>query len=186
MNIKTLNTIKAFAIRKYSQQNNLQHDVSHAERVVRNVVWIANKLHPDKPLDILLLQAAGYLHDIVTANFCGSNIFCQLYVHMFEKYLNKKYIGSILSRFDIKPEEKRILSVAIINHPYSVPYRILNTHHDIYSIILQDADTMDYISTQREQNIIHGKNIILSYVIKTYLSWVRKNIKSYLNFPELL
>ena len=131
------------------------------------------------------MQAAGYLHDILLAKRKSKNYFSQLYSHIFEKALNKKQIRQVLEQFNLSAEEKEILATAIINHPYSIPYRRLNKQKDLYSKILQDADSLDYVSPERESNFIKGKGKRVIRLTKMYLSWIRNNLEKYLNFPEL-
>ncbi len=180
----TLNNIKRFAIEEYAKTKDGQHNFEHAERVAQNALWIAEALKAEDALDKNLLKAACYLHDLVIAQRFGGSFFSRCYNHFWEKYLNKKYFESILKNFNLTSAENKILSTAIVNHPYSIPYGILNKQGDIYSKILQDADSLDYLSEERKLVLAKGK--LLTYFINKYLSWVRKNIKKYLNFPELI
>ncbi len=185
MDVKTLNKIRLFAKKEHGQSKDKQHDFGHAERVAKNALWITNILKIGDGFDKNLLQAACYLHDIVLTKRNSRNYFSQFYNHIFEKTLNKKYIRQIIEYFDLPPEEDQILATSIVNHPYSIPYRILNRQRDLYSKTLQDADSLDYVSLRREHSFIDGKGKIPTVLTNIYLSWIRNNIEKYLNFPEL-
>ncbi len=185
MDTKTLNKIRFFAIKEYGQSKDKQHSFGHAERVAKNALWITDILKVGDGFDKNLLQAACYLHDIVITKRNSRNYFSQFYSHIFEKLLNKKYIRQTLEYFDLPPEEEQILAVSIVNHPYSIPYRVLNKQRDLYSKVLQDADSLDSVSLRREHSFINRKGKILTYLTSIYLFWIRNNIEKYLNFPEL-
>lgn len=184
MNSKTLNQIRRFSLIKYSLTKDKQHNLEHVKRVSRNAVKIVKRLGVSKDIDLNLLEAACYLHDIVVSKNRGTN-FSMFISHIFEKPLNKKYIPQIIKQFNLPKNEAQILTDAIINHPGSIPYRRLNRKKDLYSKILQDADSLDYISTQRQISFIQTKGKILSFISKLFLFHIRKNIKFFLNFPEL-
>jgi len=185
MDTKTLEIIKNYSIKEYSKSVDKFHDLKHIERVVKNASWIVRKLKMEDLIDINLLNASCYLHDILIANRNAKNNFSQLYNNLIERSLNRKYMMKILDFFDLDTKEKQILSVAIINHPNSIPFRILNRQGDLYTKILQDADSLDYISLNRQQNLIEEKGKLLNQIANKYIFWIRKNIKKYLNFPEL-
>lgn len=184
MNIRTLLQIKQFCLVKYSLTKDKQHNLEHVKRVSQNAIKIVQYLGIEKVIDLNLLEAACYLHDVVVSSNKGSNL-SLLYSHLFEKSLNKKYIPKIIQQFNLPQKETQILINAIINHPGSIPYRRLNKQKDLYSKVLQDADSLDYISIQRQISFIQTKGKILSFVSKLFLFQIRKNIKFFLNFPNL-
>jgi len=120
-----------------------RHDFGHAERVTRNAMWILDTLKIGESVDRNLLQAACYLHDVVVMKRDSRNYFSRFVSHFFEKNLNKKYLGKVLADFDLPWEEDQIIAEAIINHPNSIPFLVLNKEKDIYSKILQDADKLE-------------------------------------------
>ncbi len=186
MDIKTLNKIKHYAKNEYNQAKDKYHDFDHIERVVKNALGITDRLKFSEGFDKNLLLAACYLHDIVITKRNNSNFLKKFYNHIFEKLLNKKYIRKILKNFSLPLNEEQILALTIINHPHSIPYHSLNRHNDLYSKILQDADSLDYISLERTRNFIYGKRKILIYFFNIYLTWIRKNIRHFLNIQESL
>ena len=174
--------IKSYAQGKYSQ-NKGQHDIQHVERVSANALKITDILGKDHEIDRNLLSAAGYLHDILNTNIKG-NFLLSIYSYIFEKSINRKHLGKIIEKFNLPKNESSILSNAIINHPYSIPFHILNKNNDIYSKILQDADSLDYISDSRLTSF-NKKMWFLSPISKLYIYLIRKNIRFFLNFPDV-
>ena len=182
MRTADLQKIKSFAEGKYSQ-NKGQHDIRHVERVSANALKITDILGKDHEIDEDLLSAAGYLHDILKTDMKG-NLVLSLYYYFFERSINRKHLGAILKKFNLPENESQILESAIINHPYSIPFRILNKKNDIYSKVLQDADSIDYISDSRLASF-NKKMWFLSPISKLFISLIRKNIGYFLNFPEV-
>ena len=184
MDAKTLEKIKDYAKLVYSQNNDFSHNLEHSERVVQNALKIVNVLDYKDAIDKNLLISTCYLHDIVVCKNKGKLLF-SVYYHLFEKQLNRKYLPEIIKRFDLSKQESQILTNTIINHPYSIPYRILNKNGDLYSKILQDADSLEYVSIQRLKARYEAKGKILFYIAKLFVFIIRKNIKYFLNFPDL-
>ena len=89
MNIRTLLQIKQFCLVKYSLTKDKQHNLEHVKRVSQNAIKIVQYLGIEKVIDLNLLEAACYLHDVVISSNKGSNL-SLFYSHLFEKSLNKK------------------------------------------------------------------------------------------------
>ena len=121
MKTKVLFQIKKFAKSEYEQSGDSQHDFGHAERVANNCELIVRALKLDNKVNGRLLTAASYLHDVVSARKIMKNY---LLNHIFEKNLNRKFLSKILDNFDLTSAEKQVLKNSIVNHPYSIPYRI--------------------------------------------------------------
>lgn len=183
MDTKTLKLIKEFTYSRYSDYLNRQHSIDHTLRVKKNATNIVKILKMENNIDINLLTACCYLHDILMIKNHDSFL-VSLYFHLFERSINRKGIHIIVDRFNLLKSEHRLLTTAIVNHPHSIPYHILNKRRDLYSKILQDADTIDYISEQRLK-IFNMKRWYLSPISKLYIRLIKKNIKYFLNFPEL-
>jgi hypothetical protein len=182
METTDLQKIKSFAFKRYSQ-NTSQHDIRHVEMVNNNALKICAILGKDREIDRNLLSAAGYLHDILKTNIKGGLIF-SMYYYLFERSLNRKHLSGIIKRFNLPENESKILENAIINHPHSIPFHQLNGKNDIYSQILQDADSIDYVSDTRLVSF-NKKMRFLSPISKLYIYLIRKNIRFFLNFPEI-
>ena len=182
MNTQDLEKIKSFAQERYSKSKG-QHDIRHVERVRNNALLITDILGKKDEIDKNLLEAMCYLHDILITRKKG-NLLLSLYNYIFERSINRRHLGSIIKKYNLPENESQLLTHAIINHPYSIPYRILNKNNDIYSKILQDADSIDYISGQRLESFNKTRGF-LSPISTFYIYLIRKNIRYFLNFPEL-
>jgi hypothetical protein len=67
---------------------------------------------------------------------------------------------------------------------------MLNPNGDLYTKILQDADTLDFFSRQREKSFNKAKKKVIFYALlglfsKYPLVFGRKNIANYLNLKEV-
>ena len=184
MNAQTLGNIKTYCVRKYSASRGRRHDVEHVQRVRNNAFAILKALDVGS-VDKDMLEALCYLHDIPMCEASRGTILSHAFVHVFEKSIIKKRIFSLIEQFRLTVEEKKILMTAMINHPYSIPYRCLNKQSDMYSKILQDADSLDYVSPIREHQFKEA-HPTLSWAAGMYLSFIRTHIGWFLNYPELL
>lgn len=161
------------------------HDLNHVKRVRKNALHITRILNLEDKLDINILEAATLLHDLTY-----SEKRTNLYTYIFEKWLAGKKPIRILKIIGIDPFEQKILINAITKHPYSIPYQKLNKNEDLYTKILQDADTLDYFHKQRidtfkqkfQKSVFLGLLLSLSLVIIKILN---NKIKIFLNFPEI-
>ena len=110
--------------------------------------------------------------------------------YFLERRRLKLVLPAILSQLDINKNEKKIIENAIYSSPFSFPFRRLNKGRDLYTQILQDADTIDFFSKERE---ISFKKAIKDFSFYAFLglfsNWAlkygRTNLKNYLNFPQL-
>ena len=182
MNTQDVEKIKSFAQEHYSKSKG-QHDIHHVERVANNALLITDILGKKDEIDRNLLEAICYLHDILMIKK-KRNFFLSLYNHIFERSINRKHLHTTIEKFGLPENESKILIRAIINHPYSIPFCILNKNNDIYSKILQDADSIDYISDQRLKSFNKTRRF-LSPVSSLYIYLIKESIKYFLNFPEL-
>jgi len=177
--------IKNFARELMKKSRDPQHDFGHLERVARNVLKIVKILKVESEVDKDLLVAVSYLHDVNHGQFSPG-----LINYFSEKRFLKKILPGVLEKFDLSWNEKRIMSEAVYNCPYSFPFKKLNRDGDLYSKILQDADTIDFFSKEREKSFHQAKRGFLFYKILGLfflrgLEYGRKHLKNYLNFPEL-
>ncbi len=161
-----------------------QHQFPHLERVVRNALKIVGVLKID--LDKNLLMAACYLHDINHSEHSPS-----LLNYFSETKVLRRILPEILQKFDLSSEENKVIERAIYNHSYSFPFKRLNKDGDVYSRVLQDADTIDFFSKEREKDFSGSKKKFFFYkLISPFSNWAfsygRKNLKNYLNFSELV
>jgi HD superfamily phosphohydrolase YqeK len=189
MNTSTLEEIKAYAFSKSSERRSPMHDTEHLERVRENADSIVQILKDKNKIDLNLLHAACYLHD-VPVNIPNKYFLGALGKHLFEKTILRKYLPEILDRFDLSQHDREVLYEAVINHAFSIPYRNLNKDGAVYTKILQDADSLDYFSFQRQEELkkVKGKSLfyfLLSTFSGLYFALGRKCIRFFLNFPEI-
>lgn len=162
-----------------------QHDFSHVERVRKNALKIAKILRLEDELDGNLLQAACLLHDLAYSEYRPG-----LKTWLLEGYLSKGVIERALNRVEINDEDKNTLIKAIARHPYSFPLKRLNRNRDVYTKVLQDADTLDSFSEERIENLreLSKKSIahkVFFILVDFVFKYGRRNVEKFLNFPEL-
>jgi len=184
MDAKALRKIKKYCVKHYAGSSSSRHDMGHIERVRNNALAIVKCLHIQRTVDLNLLQSICYLHDIVTSFTSNGTKYSSMYNHIFEKMLIRKNIYPIIAQFDISPREEKILITSISNHPYSIPYRMLHRDGDQYSKILQDADSLDFVSETRLQQFC-SRHPSLSFAAIFFVSFIRKNLRFFLNYPQL-
>ncbi|KKP69395.1 hypothetical protein A2X44_04560 [candidate division CPR3 bacterium GWF2_35_18] len=183
-----MKTAKLSAIKKFLQKSmpHNGHNFSHVDRVRKNALKFAECLKISDKLDLNLLQAICYLHDVTYIEYKGT-----IYPHIFESVLVKKELLKILPKFKINDQEAQVIIKACIKHPHSFPYKRLNYEMDFYTRLLQDADTVDYFHEERLQMVKENINkvpflgkYIFFFIHRAFLSG-KKKLPQYLNFPEL-
>ena len=162
-----------------------QHGWKHLQRVADYAVKIVESLGVEEKIDIHLLVAACYLHDISQSKYSPS-----LMNYFLESRRLKLVLPGVLSKLDVDERERKLIENAIYSSPYSFPFKRLNKGGDLYIQILQDADTLDFFSKERETSFERARKKFSFYaILGLFSSWVlrygRKNIKNYLNFPQL-
>lgn len=163
-----------------------QHGYKHVNQVRINAITIIRLLKPKEKIDVDVLQTACLLHDITYSKHKRG-----LITMYREAKLAGKLLAPVLEKLDIDAGEKKIIHKAIVNHPLSAPFKHLNRDGDVYSKILQDADTLDLFTEDRLEsfkNSYHPKSLKRKLVRKfnaRYQNYMRKHVANYLNFPEL-
>jgi HD superfamily phosphodiesterase len=180
-----LREIKELVEKKTCNIKDFQHDCEHAKRVAKNALNIVQILGLNEKINLNLLEATCFLHDINYATFKPS-----LTNYFFEGNRTKKILPKILTGLGIKKDEKDIIENAIYNSSFSFPFRKLNKTKDLYSQLLQDADTIDFFSDERIKSFKKSQQKFFFYKLLSPLSsWAvrfgRKNLSKYLNFPKL-
>jgi hypothetical protein len=130
-------------------------------------------------------MAACYLHDISQASYSPG-----LVNYFLERRRLKLVLPGVLSELEVDKNERRIIENAIYSSPYSFPFRRLNRKGDLYTQILQDADTLDFFSKEREASFKKARERFGFYAfLGLFSDWAlkygRNNIANYLNFPQL-
>ncbi len=185
MTEKKLIKVAGYAIKKLRVSKDPQHNWEHVKRVGENAKKIVKLLGLEDKLDLNLLLATCYLHDISYSKYSPG------LVHYFlEGKRSKKLIPNILNRLGIKGDEKRIIENSIYSSSFSFPFGKLNKDKDLYAQILQDADTIDFFSLERQESYKIAKKSNLFYRLLGPFSMMaikygRGNIRKYLNFPVI-
>ncbi len=162
-----------------------QHGWKHVDRVADYAQKIVRLLGVEGKIDIHLLLAACYLHDISHATYSPS-----LMNYFFESRRLKVILPGVLSKLEVDENERRTIENAIYSSPYSFPFKKLNKEVDWYTQILQDADTLDFFSKEREKSFAKARKKYVFYAIlglfsKWTFNYGRRNLNNYLNFPQL-
>jgi hypothetical protein len=181
-----LQKIRTFAKNILTQPSAFGHTWDHIERVVRNAHWIVEKTGVKVP-DLTLLEAACCLHDLPVVSL-KKGWLGPIATHIQEKDAIKEKLPKILDNFSLTKDERNTLFTTIYNHPFS-QWGKLNRDKDAYSQVLQDADTLDGFDDARVASY-KVKNAPFYYMLavilsRPYLWFYRKNIRHFLNFPEI-
>jgi hypothetical protein len=180
-----LNKVKNLVNERVKGVKGLQHGFLHLVRVAYFAKKIVETLNVESKIDLNLLFAACYLHDVDYTFYPPG-----LLSYFLEKRRLKKVLPKVLAQLDIEISEKAIIENAIYKGPFSFPFKKLNRNGDLYTKILQDADTLDFFSEQRVKDFEKSKKKVLFYALAGLISdfgvnYGRKNIANYLNFPQI-
>ena len=180
-----LNKVKNLVNDRVRDIKDIQHGWIHLQRVANFAQKIVKTLKVENKIDVNVLLAACYLHDINHTFYSPG-----LLNYFLERKRLKKVLPKVLAELDIDVGEKAIIENAIYLSPFSFPFKKLNRQGDLYTKILQDADTLDFFSKQRELSFGRAKQNILFYRVlglfsAQSLAYGRKNIAYYLNFPQI-
>jgi len=185
MTQKQLVQIKKYCLEKMALSQDPQHDIGHIQRVKQNALKITDLLNLKSKLNLNLLQAICYLHDIHYSNLIPS-----LKAHLTEEKILQQTLPRVIKQFDIFSKDQEIILDAIYNSPHSFPFKKLNPQGSYYLKILQDADTIDYFSPERLVSLKQAKKKFFFYRLVSLFSgpvlrFGLKNLKNYLNYPHL-
>lgn len=180
-----LNKVKNLVNDRVREIKDPQHAWLHLQRVANFAQRIVKTLRVENKIDVNVLFAACYLHDI-NHTFYSPGIFN----YFLERRRLKKVLPKVLAELDIAVDERGIIENAIYSSPFSFPFKMLNRNGNLYTKILQDADTLDFFSKERENSFNRAKKNILFYAFLglfsgSALNYGRKNIANYLNFPQI-
>ena len=180
-----LNKVKNFVNERRRYIKDPQHGFFHLLRVAHYAQKIVETLDVEGKIDLNLLLAACFLHDINHTYFSPG-----LFNYFLERRRLKKVLPEVLAQLNINADEKKIIENAIYLSPFSFPFKMLNPNGNLYTKILQDADTLDFFSKEREESFKKAKKKVIFYALlglfsKYALIYGRKNIYNYLNFSEV-
>jgi len=180
-----LEEVKNLVKEKTRKMKDPQHGFLHVQRIAILAEKIVKTLGLENKTDLNLLLAACFLHDINHTYFPPGFL-----NYFLEKRRLKKVLPRVLAELTINADEKKIIEKAIYAHPFSFPFKRLNPNGDLYTKVLQDADTLDFFSEEREISFKKAAKDFSFYSFLGLLSnWAlkygRNNLSRYLNFPQL-
>ena len=181
----TYKQIKEYALSEMAKLKDSNHNNEHVIRVKNNALKIIKLLGIDKEVDENLLKIICLLHDFTYTVKKPS-----LYTYIFEGHIAKRIIYRALSKFDVSQQKQKTIANAIYRHTHSFPFRRLNKKRDIYTKILQDADTIDFFYCIRIKMFIseHNKGIfenLRKYLSRKLIEYGVNNLGHFLNYPKL-
>jgi len=180
-----LEEVKKLVKEKTKNIKDQQHSWQHLQRVAEYAKKIVKSLMVEGNIDLNLLLAACYLHDINHVFYAPS-----LINYFLEPKRLKATLPKVLSELKIDGYDRIIIENAIYSGSFSFPFKKLNRDKNLYTKILQDADTIDFFSSERE---VSFKKMVkdfrfysfLGMFSKQALKFGRTNLGDYLNFPQL-
>jgi HD superfamily phosphodiesterase len=186
MTKEKLEEVKQWAKKRIENIQDPQHGWDHLQRVANNAQKIVKSLKLESEVDMNLLQAVCYLHDMNPINYSPGFL-----SYFLENKRIKLVLPKALSELEIENSEREIIQRAIYSGSFSFPFKKLNKNGDLYTKILQDADTIDFFSKEREQGFKKaGKKFVFYAFLGIFSNWAlnygRKNLKNYLNLPQLI
>jgi hypothetical protein len=185
MNIQTYKKIKTRSLILMLESKDPQHNGAHLLRVEKNARKIVNLLGFSNKIDTNLLGSVCYLHDLAFTKHKPGIV---NYVREGKRV--KRIVTKFLEGFDLSDFEKKIIIRAVWKHTFSFPFRRLNKKEDIYSKILQDADTLDTFSPERLMQLVSSAKKYFFYKTakpfsKRVSRWAIRHLSFFLNYPEL-
>lgn len=180
-----LKEVKSLVRERASKIKDPQHGWEHVQRVADFAKKIVESLDVQDKIDLNLLLVACYLHDINHAFYSPG-----LINYFLESRRLRSVLPKVLSELPINENEKKIIENTIYSTSFSFPFKKLNRNGDLYRQILQDADTLDFFSKEREISFEKASKIFSFYAfLRLFSDWAlkygRKNLKNYLNFPQI-
>jgi HD superfamily phosphodiesterase len=180
-----LTKIRKFVYKKMKDVPDLQHDLEHVEMVRRNALKIVEILGLENDLDLNTLQAACLLHDLTFTEHDPS-----FKSYLLEGMILEKQLPPILDKFEVSEKDKARILEACVYHTFAFPFKRLNKHRGLYARVLQDADLLELFNKKRIKKIEISKKKFLYYRLLSFVSgpalaFGRRNIRMFLNFPEI-
>lgn len=168
-----------------TQSTDSQHNWDHVLRVRDNARQIVQTLQIEEKIDSQILDVCCLLHDLHYVFYPGGVV-----MYLLERRRAVTTLTNILEQFNIDPAEKELIIDVIRHHPFAIPFKRLNKHRDLYSQVLQDADTLDMLHPQRIQSLELSRNTSVLFRLVARIApfmerYTRPRLHTYLNFPEL-
>ena len=146
---KKLRQVKSWVKKEAAKVKDPQHGWRHVKRVADNAKKIVESLGLESKVDINLLQAACFFHDINRVYYSPT-----LFNYFFETRHSKLVLPQVFRELGIKGNEREIIENAIYSSSFSFPFKKLNKNGNLYTQVLQDADTLDFFSKEREKSFM--------------------------------
>lgn len=186
MTNKELERIKETVLKRL-KDHDIKHGPDHLRRVTKNALKAVKILNLEKKIDLNLLQAICLLHDIT---YVQPKFKYRLADYVLERSIATRVLYPILKSLSINQSDSKKILQACSKHPHSFPFKRLNKSSDYYTKILQDSDTIDFFNQKRVTQFKRQiKPSFISGLIKPffnpYINYGRKNLKRYLNYPQL-
>lgn len=181
-----LEEVKSFVKEKAKKIKDPQHGWEHFQRVANYAQKIVKSLNVQDKIDLNLLLASCYLHDMNHVSYSPG-----LMNYFLEKKKLRLVLPKILADLPVNENDKKIIENTVYSIPFSFPFKKLNRNGDLYKQILQDADTLDFFSRERKVDFEKASKMFIFYAfLRIFSDWAlkygRKNLKNYLNFPQLV
>jgi hypothetical protein len=182
---ETYRRIKSYALTAMAGSKQLRHDDKHVERVKQNALKIIKLLKVENQIDKNLIKATCLLHDFAYTVRKATPL-----TYILEGHIERKVLRPILEKFALSEQTKETIIEAVYRHAHSFPFRRLNKGEDIYTKILQDADTLDFFNCIRLNLYIEEHNQGIFKGVRKYLStklveYGLNNLGNFLNYPQL-
>jgi hypothetical protein len=185
LSLDTYKKIKEYSLSEMAKLRDANHNDLHVNRVKNNALKIIRILNLESQVDLNLLKAICLLHDLPYTVKKTS-----LFLYIFEGSIAKRLVRKVLKNFNISKQNQRIIVDAISRHTHSFPFRKLNRKRDVYTKVLQDADTLDFFYCLRIKYYIsqHDKGLFKG-IRKKYsnklINYGILNLNRFLNYPQL-
>lgn len=169
------------------KNHDIKHGPDHLKRVVQNALEAAKILNLEEKLDLNLLEATCLLHDLT---YVQPEFKYKITDYVLERSISTRVLYPFLKSLSINKADAEIILRSCSKHPHSFPFKKLNKTDNDYTKILQDSDTIDFFHPERVK--ITRKKFKDSFwkkptlpLFDAYVNYVKKNLKKYLNYPEL-
>ena len=163
------------------------HDWSHMQRVEENALKI-KKLLPDKEqinIDDKILKLACAWHDISYASYKASPR-----QYFLEARRSVRVIKKYFKQVNVVESELKIITNMVLYHDVLMSFRYRNGKRGLYNKIIQDADFLDGVDSERINKVkemakhsLYWK-FINKVLIPLFLGRVIKNKNKFLNLEE--
>lgn len=184
INDTTYQEIKKYALLKMAKVKDENHNAKHVERVKNNALEIIKLLNIESEVNKNLLKTICLLHDFSYIVRKPS-----LYTYVFEGQIERKITRLILEKFALPESTRETIIKAVSRHAHSFPFRRLNKKSNVYTKVLQDADTLDFFNCLRIKMFMGNRDGFFRNIKRKLgsklIGYGVNNLGSFLNYPIL-